>query len=161
MDNCKNFKDLILTDYIDGQLDIALKEQVESHLHQCASCQSFAREVKENLIVPFEKASHQEVPSYLWRQIQEKIYEESSSRLGVLDVMRGWIKGITFPRLVPVFCSFMMFFLIGTTFLYNQQAKLAQDQERGSYLAFILTSSTAVSPVGGNDLGTPIEKYFL
>ncbi len=160
MDKCKKFRDLILTDYIDAQLDGVSKAQVQEHLHQCATCQAFFLEVKNKLIVPFEKAPHQPVPTHLWGIIEERI-RQGHSRVSVVDFIRGWIEGITFPRLVPALASLIMVVFIGSTVFVNQQVKQAQDWEGGTYLAYILSSTGVSVPVNNHDLGTPIEQYFL
>ena len=161
MDNCKKFRDLILTDYIDAQLDIAIKTQVEEHLHECASCKAFAQEVKTSLVVPFEKVTRQEVHVYLWQEIEEKIQQQQNLSKSLWDLIQGWMEGITFPKLVPAVCSLAMLVFIGSAIFFNQQIKQAQNREQGSYLAYVLTSEGSTGQASNGDLGTPIEKYFL
>ena len=161
MYNCKQIKELILTDYVDAQLDAASKSQVENHLHQCIACQDFAKEVKSHLIVPFEKASRQEVPEYLWQEIQQKIQHEQYAKQGVLDSVRDWLAGLSFPRFMPALGSFVMLFFLGSSFFLNQQMKQAQDQEQRSYLTYMAVSIGSSIQVGSNDRTTPIEEYFL
>ena len=48
MKKCDHFKDLILTDYIDGELDKKFSESLESHLLDCSDCRAFFKEVKNN-----------------------------------------------------------------------------------------------------------------
>jgi anti-sigma factor RsiW len=160
MYNCKKIKDLILTDYVDTQLDPQSKSQVEDHLRHCAVCQAFAKEVKECLIVPFEKSSRQEVPVHLWDTIKDRILQEEVHPQSLRDVILGWLQGITFPRLVPALVSFVMVFFISSTIFLDWQTKQAQEQEQGAYVEYML-SSAATNQKDNHDLGTPIEQYFL
>jgi anti-sigma factor RsiW len=159
MYDCKKIKDLILTDYVDSQLDNSIKGQVEAHLSQCESCRSFAQEVESHLVVPFEKAQLQEVPSEVWESIKQKVSQESQPQ-GIKDLIQGWIEGFNFPRFVPAVASFVMFVCISSAVLLNWQTKQAQIQEQGSYVEFML-SSAASNAKDSYDLGTPIEQYFL
>lgn len=161
MDKCKEIQDLVLMDYVDGQLDIAIKDQLERHLSTCSSCQNFAQEVKQHLIMPFENSDRQQVPLKLWSAIQEKIYQEQSSKQGVLENIKQWLNSLTLPQLVPALVSFTMVFFVTSTIFINQQIKQATDQEEGSYVAYVLASEATMSQGDSEDLGTPIEKYFL
>ena len=161
MDNCKKIKELVLTDYTDERLDKASRDKVEEHLSQCVACQNFAREVKSNLIMPFEKVSRQEVPGHLWSKIQQKIQQEQYVKSNVLDLISQWVRGISLPRLVPALGSFVMLSLVTSTVFFNWQIKQAQDQEQGAYVEYMLSSAPVLSQGVGSDLGTPIERYFL
>lgn len=160
MNKCETFKELILTDYIDGQLQGSVKTDVEEHLRHCPACQAFFLEVKNNLVVPFEKVPRQTVPNHLWGIIEERI-RQGYSRVSALDFLWGWMEGLTFPRLVPAMATLAMVVLIGSTIFVNQQVKQAQDQEGGMYLAYILSPLGVSAPVNNSDLGTPIEQYFF
>lgn len=159
MDKCNEFQDLILTDYSDGQMNAALKEKVDAHLLQCASCQSFALEVKNTLIVPFEQAPAQAVPDTVWQGIRERIQEQPVYQESFVDRLRAWLNTITLPKLVPALCSMVMVVFVGSMFFFNQQTKQAQDQEQVLYLAAVLTTTGDTGT--GSDIGTPIETYFL
>ena len=161
MDKCHDIRDLILTDYIDNQLEGAIKERLERHLRQCSACQAFAKEVKNDLVRPFEKASRQEVPEHLWSNIQEKILQQGHAQEGFLDRLREWVGAITLPRLIPAVCSFAMLVFVGSMVFFHQQTTQARDQEQVLYLASVLNSAGTMGHTGSKDFGTPIETYFL
>ena len=71
MKQCEHFKDLILTDYIDGELDKNLAGSLESHLLDCSDCRAFFKEVKDNTALPFQQVLHQPVPVGLWDTIKQ------------------------------------------------------------------------------------------
>lgn len=159
MHNCKTIKDLILTDYIDTELNSDTKKQIEDHLYQCKACQSFAKEVRESLIVPFEKVNRQEVPSYIWENIKEKIVHPQPQP-GFSEVVQGWFNAITFPRLMPGLVSLVTLLFITSTVFFNWQTNQAKEREDGAYIEYML-SSAATNQKDYHALGTPIEQYFL
>ena len=161
MDNCKIIKDIILTDYVDAQENATLNEQVERHLLICPACQSFAREVKEQLLVPLERSTRQHVPDQIWRNIQEEIYKEQQTQQGLLEKIQVWLGALSIPRLVPVTVSFVMILFVSSTLLFNQRVKQVRDKEAGVYLTYVMASETGTMLSDSNDFGTPIEKYFL
>jgi len=158
MKKCEPFKDLILTDFIDGQMDRDSAKRLESHLQGCDDCRAFLNEVKVNAVLPFAKASHQPVPAELWDRIKADIENEvpEPGRLaGIIDGLKGLF---IFPRLVPVFASLMVMLLVGSIGLNTVQVKQAQAKEQGEYLVSLLSPS---SPGDSNEAGGPIEHYFL
>lgn len=160
MDRCEQFKEIILTDYIDGALNAVAKKEVDDHLSQCAACQAFANEVKSTLVLPFEKANRQEVPAELWGQIKEQIAQEQIPQESFLDRVTEWLGNLSMPKLVPVLGSFVMVFFVSSMVFFDHQTKQAQDLERGSYLAYVLDTAGNLGQID-SDMETPIEQYFL
>jgi hypothetical protein len=160
MHNCKTIKELLLTDYIDNRLDTSVKSQVDDHLKQCASCQAFAKEVKQHLVVPLEKSTRLDVPEHLWNQIREKIHPEEISNVTAADRIANWFRGFSWPRLMPALGAFAVLVLLVSSVLLNQPVKEVSVEEAGMNLTDMLTL-TSVSTQDGNDAGTPIENYFL
>lgn len=160
MDSCKKFRDLILTDYMDAQLDAASQAQVDRHLQKCAACKAFAAEVK-NLVLPFEKATRQQVPAHLWKAIEERIQQEQYSPQNLWDLICGWIEGISFPKLVPALGSLVMLIVVGSTVFFNYQIEQARNQEQGAYLAYMLSPLGTSAQAENNNWGTSLEQYFL
>ena len=160
MKKCEQFKELILTDYIDGQLDRGAASEVEGHLLDCSECRAFFREVKDSAAVPFQQASRQPVPAELWGQIRQRIEDESRPAVnplaGIIDRLRGLI---VFPKIIPVFASLAVMLLAGSVTLNTIQVGQAKDKDQGEYLVSLLSPADAASD--NNDLGTPIEHYFL
>jgi len=161
MKKCDGFRDLILTDYIDGELDKDAVAGVEGHLLDCSDCRAFFKEVKTNGALPFQQAIRPPVPSELWSTIKQRIEDEkqgSFSLEDLIDKLRGLI---VFPRIVPVFASLIVMFLAGSVTLNTIQVQQAKDREQGEYLVSLLSSSGASLPADNNEGTTPIEHYFL
>src|SRR5882672_10339658 len=102
MDDCKRFKDLLLTDYLDAQIDPKTKEQIDAHLRMCPECRLFAQEAERDLVTPFKNVQPEEVPVHLWTAIQERLQKETSVSERIRNLMGRWVESSFFQRLAPV-----------------------------------------------------------
>ena len=165
MKKCDHFKDLILTDYIDGELDKVSVESVEIHLLDCSDCRAFFKEVKDaTVIFPVScraNVLHQAVPAELWGMIKENIEHENQATSPLENFIEK-LKGLmVFPRMVPVFASLVLMLLVGSVTLNTIHVQRAQAKAQGEYLVSMLEPAGPSTPSDNNDLGTPIEHYFL
>ncbi len=161
MDNCKKYKDLILTNYIDGEMDTEMKQQVDSHLLVCPNCRRFAEEVNHFLVASFKNAVRKNVPEHLWLLVKENIEKENRLNEKAGNFIHRLMESLSFPALAPVLGSFVLLILVGSLIFYNQQMKQGKEKEQVEYLVYLL-GATEVSPETENNVPeTPIEKYFL
>ena len=156
MDKCEQFKDLILTDYIDGEADQTVKQQIDAHLLVCPDCLRLAEEVKKNAVVPFTQVSREAVPDGIWEGIKERIGQEAPWHTRVQD----FVSALAGPRAVPAFAGLVLLTLVWSTVLHDQQLRQVKEKEQGEYLVSVL-SSTDQSAETDNTAETPIETYFL
>lgn len=155
MKECDYFRDLILTEYIDRELDKTSADGVESHLLACSDCRTYLKEVKNNTALLAGQASSQPVPPELWDAIKQGI-EDKPPFEKFINGLKGWI---TFPRLVPVFASLVLMLLVGSVTVNTIQVQQAKDKDQGEYLVSLLSSSSQAD--NNDDSGTPVERYFL
>jgi len=161
MKKCDHFKDLILTDYIDGELDKNVRESLEGHLLSCRDCQAFVQEVKNNAVSPFQKACRQPVPVEIWQTIREDIEQEYTKQNPLEDFIER-LKGLVFvPRFIPVFASVILMFLVGSVALNTIQINQAKEKDQGEYLVALLDSTGPSGQADSSGLETSIEHYFL
>jgi len=165
MKECDRFKDLILTDYIDGELDSTMAASLESHLLECSDCRAFLKEVKNNAaILPVPCPANvlqQPVPAELWDAIKQSIEDENHATSPVADFIDKLKGFVFFPRLVPVFVSLIVMFLVGSVTFNTLQIKQAKEKDQGEYLVALLGPTGQAASLDSNDVGTPIEHYFL
>ncbi|MHB9154955.1 MAG: anti-sigma factor family protein [Endomicrobiales bacterium] len=90
--NCEKIRDIILTDYIDNELDAAARKETEDHLGRCAGCRAFRDSVMA-AAAPFRKARQVPVPGTLWFSLREGLERERRrEEAGILTLLRrGWI----------------------------------------------------------------------
>ena len=157
---CKAIKDLVLTDYLDQQLDGELKGNIESHLATCPDCAAFARDVQKTLADPFKSIVRQKVPERVWESIKANI----PVKVSLADKVTGLLERITpvfsFPRLSPILAGVAVMLIVGATVFYGQQAKQVRVKEQVEYLAYLLTPADPQESENSS-METPIEKYFL
>ena len=97
-----------LSAYIDNELDVKKKEELEKHLIKCSDCQKEKERISE--VVEFVKNSaYPDIPDGLWERIQENLVEA--------PVHSGFtvFKWASIPVGAAVFAILLYFF--GTTFL--------------------------------------------
>jgi len=160
MKKCDHVKDLILTDYIDGQVDKNIAGEIENHLLDCNDCRVFLKEVKSSVIFPLSQIQRLPVPAELWDRIKQNIEDENQAVSPLLEFFNK-LKGLLlFPRMVPVFASFILMFVAGSVTLNTIQMQQAQAKDQGEYLVSLL-NPTSTASLDSSDPGTPIEHYFL
>ena len=76
MNKCNKFREVLLTDYWDKEINNELRSRVESHLNACPECRQFAEEIRSHLERPFEHAVREKVPDRVWVAIKEEIENE-------------------------------------------------------------------------------------
>lgn len=73
---CEQVKELILTDYLDGQLGKEQKAQLEKHLTTCRDCKEYELFTRTTVIDPFNNLERHNPPEAAWHNIREQIQEE-------------------------------------------------------------------------------------
>jgi hypothetical protein len=74
---CKKIQELLLTDYIDGEANDALKNEVERHINICHTCRQFERDLLKTAIEPLRKAKESKPPDLVWNHIKEALGKEA------------------------------------------------------------------------------------
>lgn len=163
--DCKKTQELILTDYIDGQMEDKQKGLIDQHLAHCPACKGYLDSIKNEVVNPFVNAPKVVPDEFLWTQIKKTIEQEEDQQIEKSFIPDFWERlssAVHFPR--PAFALATvatLVFMVGITsqFVINNQMMKVNAQDQVMYL-----SSLIDEPVGTNnesDLGTPIEKYFL
>ena len=160
MNNCEKFKDLILTDYIDQELDSQGKSELENHLKICSHCRDFLQEVKNDVSQPAETMDRQPVPERIWTAIKQRIEAEEQSNPHHIGFWQRLRESFSFPQLSTVFgaMALLTIFLAGN--FYNQGIKQAREKAQVEYLAYVLESETSALD-SDEDTQNEIENYFL
>ena len=162
--NCRKIQGIILTDYMDGQLDDKHKRLIEEHLAHCHHCKEFAGIARERVVKPFINMEKQEVPAVIWDQVREEIVARQEKAVSVLDFLKKLVPVINFPRPVFALASIVtLIFMIGILpqLMMNNPAVKIDEVGQVEYLSFLTDASGDFSASESADLGTPIEIYFL
>ncbi len=162
--NCKRIRELVMTDYIDGEASAEVQKEIREHLSICNQCRQFERALQEMAIEPFKKAKEIRPPESVWRSIKESIEEKPSEGLFAgLKNSLGIIFGIRKPVIAAVVIALII--IIAGVFirlpLNNQQVVSGYLEEQIEFISYLDADETNYFNGEQLDLGTTIEKYFL
>jgi len=165
--NCKKIRELIMTDYLDGEISQRLKEEVEKHLSSCYRCREFKQTVMKEAVEPFRVSGENKPPDYLWYRIKDAIAaKEEKEAVSVFRRMRiFWEHIFSFPK--PVFALATISAVILTAVvltklpLNNQKTVNKYLEEQLDFLVNLDVDEPDYFDTGIVDLGTSIEEYLL
>lgn len=160
--NCERIQDLILTDYLDDQMDKSQKKYLEEHLSNCPQCMEFLQTVRKAAVEPLRNAEKLNPPASIWSNVEESILAEQQGKTNVLVNFfekLGW--GTPIPRPAFALASvIVLVLLVGTMTEYKIQQE-ASTKEQIEYLDSLANPSEGLSDNGGQGFDTSVEKYFL
>lgn len=162
--DCKKIKELILTDYSDGEIDAGSREEIEAHLAACAACRQLAGALQKTVIGPFKKIEAVKPPDVVWHRIKEAIMSEKERQpAGLYARLRDLLRGAYYvPRPVYATVAVTCVLLMAVVF-----ARLPVQQQRvvNKYLQeemeFIVNLKAEPKTTAYDSLTTKIEKSFL
>lgn len=179
---CEQIKDLVLTDYIDGQMEADDKQLLEEHLKACRACHEFALSVQKELVTPFGDAPRPEVPPAVWQKIKAEITAEEEPEPGWKAVV-SFLGNLQALRQAAYFLAgFAIVFGVTVVLMRpqpgpdrivqnpvaapQQLAAVQTDEETSesvaeTYLAALDNDYDDVYSLIDDGYGTAIEEYFL
>jgi anti-sigma factor RsiW len=113
---CNKYRDIIITDYADGELDEREKQEIDRHLQDCAACRAFAAAVSAVTIEPLRKTTPEEPPAFLWTRIQSRLEQEPA---------RGGIKWL---NLLATLSMFVVMALTGNYLVSGMLSPVTQQE---------------------------------
>lgn len=135
---CDKVKELLMTDYIDGQLDGQTEKLVRQHLESCAACRAFEASVRKSAVEPLKAAAQKRPPAYVWERIRREVYEEkSSAAFGGLKERLGELFAVPRLRLAAVTVAMVVivFAFVGYQRYADQRALDTYIDEQASFLS--------------------------
>ena len=165
--NCKEIQDSIITDYVDGQIDVRSKGLIDQHLGVCHTCMGFLSSIQKEAINPFVNTLKEVPNDLLWRGIKQTIVDEQHQQLvkGLKpDLWERFKVLIHIPR--PAFAlatMVTMIFMIASTgqlFISPPPVKI-NGPDQMEYLSTLVDEPVDLDSNSGTESQTPIEKVFL
>ncbi|MBN2483926.1 MAG: zf-HC2 domain-containing protein [Candidatus Omnitrophica bacterium] len=167
--NCKKIKDIIITDYIDGQLTSRIRQQIDGHLDRCEECRAFAQKVKETVVLPFKPAAQPEdPPEFVWERIRSSVQKEESLLQRIGRKAARYVCGILYlprPALAAVLSVVVLFVVVSSVQIPALQRKTAVNSYLSEQLVYL--ASLDAGTLNGNnngdtfDMGTDIEEFLF
>jgi predicted anti-sigma-YlaC factor YlaD len=166
---CTKIKELILTDYLDNQMDKASQNKLEEHLAGCLSCRKLEEKVRQSIQQPFNQAKRITPPKYLWPRIKETLAaQETDSRPAFSPLKQTWeaIFAVRKPALVLASALIIVILAVGSLRLSEQAQKAEVADYLTEQVAFLLDlgeeeTKGSVSDYDDLDRILAIEEYFL
>ena len=171
--NCKKcikIQELLMTDYLDGELEQGVLQSIQQHMDNCIHCKQFEQKMQE-IRVPFnkmKKVKHVEPPARVWANICEKITVEQRLQSGSLfEHWLEWLREFLFIR-KPVFPVFPVFataaialavVLFALIFIRMPEKTNGLDDMLAEDIGVMTDSFKENGTI--DDFGTSIEEYFL
>ena len=163
--NCKKIKELIITDYLDGEIDLTLKKEIEGHLKVCNQCRQFVQALRQSAVEPFKDAKRNMPPESVWRNIESAIEQQRTKNVfgNIADKIYA-----LFPVRKPAFvvATIITIALIALVIMRpsfdSRNAINAHLNEQIEFLAATNNDYESAYPdMAYTGLGTNIEEYFL
>jgi len=166
---CKNIQDLILTDYLDNEMDLQNKKKIEAHLSECQECLQYASFVQKNTVEPFNEAQRHYPPQSVWQNIKKAIEEGQKENEFVLTEPQNYWKKMRnfFPLPQQIFAlggvlAVLVMVVLINNYAVKKGAMVQRDeQNQVEYLASLAGDFSEVSLDEKGDYGTVLEQYFL
>ena len=160
--NCKNARDIILTDYIDGDLKVRALGGVEEHLKACPACRGFAEDAKKSSAL-FKNPIRKDPPPEIWSNIRTEI-SRKAYRPGfiqeALEKMRYILPNFR-PAVVAISAAVVLLVAAAAVRFVSIGNYAETIQARDDIIAMVSINGNADESESGYDLGTPAEVYFL
>ncbi len=164
---CKKVKELILTDYLDGQANEEQKKNIEKHLSNCELCREYVLAVRKTAFNPFINAERQNPPEAVWHKIKEQIKDEQLQGLTMpfADLVRR-IKSFAFaPKPALAFATIVIVIFVAVIIMKlpseNSEVVKVDTEKQIECMNYLLGVFDQDSMTENNDFGTSIEEYFL
>lgn len=162
MMNCKKIQELLMTDYIDGELNEKMQASILEHLATCDRCKRFEENLKEKVINPLKTVEKQYPSYFVWENIKNRIMKDRQSVSEKIDVAVTSKLSSIFKTLKPAFAVPAIAIAI-LVIIFVARPPLMSNGKLDAYIAeqteFIINLDS--SEIDINGLGTSIEEYLL
>ena len=154
--DCGKIKELILTGYVDNEIDGREKARLEAHCALCPGCKEYLEAVKTSAVTPFEGAPRREPPAFIWYRVKDAIMAEQR------DKARRFIP-VRVPALAMATIMGVTLVVVSVTALRFHAGKVAEAEreEQIEYAAYSMEAPANGFLNNEGGLGTSVENYFL
>ena len=155
--NCKEIRGLILSDYLDEQMDDEQKARINIHFAHCNDCREFFLNAKKTVKKPFLGAQNPNLPEFIWQNIKETIILEQQQK------EKRFV--FHFPRpAIAIATAIPLILIVGIMIRMNLGGKETQNISAQGKIEYFINSLEAPVDTLTNDeagFGSSIEKYFM
>ncbi len=168
---CKEIQELLMTDFIDGELPSDRREAVDKHLGQCSECRLYAEEVRKAAVLPFVGVEDKAVPERVWDSILSAIdegerasfkrpwFERIGDFLGTI-LAPFKIKGPALAFASTCIVVIMVLVAVNLPFQPDMGINEIMNENMG-FLNSLGTKAATESDMASDNFDTAIEYFFL
>jgi predicted anti-sigma-YlaC factor YlaD len=109
---CDKVRDILITDYIDGEASQSVCVEIEKHLKACKNCKEFYATVKKEAVLPFAGAEDIAPPEEVWNNIKVRITQERQT-FDVIGALNSFKERFFIPKPALAMVSLLLFIVIG------------------------------------------------
>ncbi len=164
---CDKVQELILTDYLDGQVNEEQKANIEKHLAGCVHCKEYELAARETVITPFNNTERLSPPEATWDKIRSQIEKEQLQERTnpFANLIRG-IKSVLYipkPAFAVATVAIVLLVIVTVVKLPSDNRKIVKlsTEEQIECMDYLLGAFNEELTDGNNDFGTSMEEYFL
>ncbi|GAX60964.1 transmembrane transcriptional regulator [Candidatus Scalindua japonica] len=163
---CEQVKELILTDYLDGQMEKVQKTQLEEHLTTCRDCREYNLLTRTAVVEPFYNIEKHNPPEATWNKIREQIYvEKPLQNNSIADLFNRAKKLFYFPKSAFAAATVIVLFAVAATVIKfpteNQEIGKGVSDNQVECINYLMSVFDEELINGDDDLETSIEDFFL
>jgi anti-sigma factor RsiW len=164
--NCEKIKELILTDYIDNEMNDEEKIRLNIHFALCHECKEFFDMVKSTVAKPFANLKKIEPPGFIWHRVKEAIIAKQQKKLGFVASILEKLKSVfCIPKPALAMSTIMALVLIvvltNTLRFSNKEALETNREDQAEYSTYSIETPVSALLNNNGGFGTLVEKYFL
>lgn len=159
--NCERARQLLMTDYLDGEATEALAKEVFMHLESCAQCRKLEEALRRQVSEPLRKAQKAGPPDFIWQNIREELLAQKAEEGG--SVLAALKERLSFAFRIPkpVLATAMIALIIFSLFLIKPAVFRQEGNGEVEYLSYSDNGIEEIAQSGDEDLGTAIEIFLL
>jgi anti-sigma factor RsiW len=166
--NCDKIREIIMTDYIDGELGDEARALVDAHIAGCKGCREFLTSVQKTAVTPFKDIKKEAPPERVWHKIRASIEEKQAVNPlnDIIDALRRLLYG--HRKQVLAFATAAIIIVMAVfagrlPLMYTADTKTSANtymQDQADFMS-TLNGGGAATYTEEAGLGTGVEEYFL
>jgi len=164
---CKKIQRLIITDYIDKEINNELENEINSHLKICNKCKKLEYTLKKIAIMPFREQNRVYPQEKTWDRIKEAIEkQQEQKKYSFIDIIDNLNLILHSPKPAVVVATLTLFIFIISAFMSlsfsNRRIVNIYLNEQMEFLTYLKSEEqTDLFQNYKLNLGESSEKYFL
>jgi len=165
---CEYVKELILTDYLDGQLGKEQRTQIEKHLTICRDCKEYELLTRTAVVEPFNNPERHNPPEAAWHKIREQIEEKlplQEPTNSFADLIRKVKTFLYIPKPAFVVTTIIVLLIAVITVIKlqpeDQKIVKVNPESQIECITYLISVFDQETVNGNDDFGTSIEELFL